>query len=262
MLSFEPLPFAAPVKGVSAFNLTRGDADANPYSEINLCHYTGDRIMHVLNCRTLLCEHLRIPLDHLVMPRQTHGNRVAVIDDEFMQLSFDERSERLQGIDALITPLTGVCIGVNTADCVPIVIADPVTGLIAVAHAGWKGTVARIAAQVVQRMVQMGANPAHMQAAIGVSICNRCFEVGDEVVEQFRAAAFNMRRIMHRNRTTHKAHINLQKANLLTLHEAGIPLANITIANRCSRCNPHRYFSARRLGINSGRTFTAILRHP
>ena len=262
MLLSEPLLFATPVKGVTAFNLTRGDADGSPYSEINLCDYTGDRIVHVLNCRALLCEHLRIPIDHLVMPRQTHGNRVAVIDNDFMQLSFDERSERLQGIDALITPLTGVCIGVNTADCVPIVIADPATGLIAVAHAGWKGTVSRIAAQVVQRMVQLGANPAHLQAAIGVSICNRCFEVGDEVVGQFRASGFNLRRIMHRNRNTHKAHINLQKANLLTLHEAGIPLANITIANRCSRCNPHRYFSARRMGINSGRTFTAILRRP
>ena len=262
MLLSELLKFATPVEGVTAFNLTRGDADANPYSEVNLCNYTGDSTIHVVTGRAALCEHLRIPIDHLVMPRQTHGNRVAVIDSQFMQLNFDERNEGLQGIDALITPLTGVCIGVNTADCVPIVIADPVMGLIAVAHAGWKGTVARIAAQVVQRMMQMGANPAHMQAAIGVSICNRCFEVGDEVVEQFRAAAFNLRRIMHRNRTTHKAHINLQKANLLTLHEAGIPLANITIANRCSRCNPHRYFSARRLGINSGRTFTAILRHP
>lgn len=260
MLLSEPLQFASPIKGVNAFNLTRGDADANPYGEINLCDYTGDRILHVLNCRALLCEHLRIPIDHLIMPRQTHNNRVAVIDDQFMQLSFDERSERLQGIDALITPLTGVCIGVNTADCVPIVIADPTTRLIAVAHAGWKGTVSRIAAQVVERMVQMGANPANMQAAIGVSICKRCFEVGDEVVQQFEQSGFNIGRIMHRYKATGKAHINLQLANKLTLHEAGIPLSHITIAHRCSRCNPHRYFSARRLGINSGRTFTAIIR--
>ncbi len=261
MLLSEPLQFATPVEGVTAFNLTRGDADGNPYSEVNLCNYTGDSTIHVVTGRAALCEHLRIPIDHLVMPRQTHGNRVAVIDSQFMQLNFDERNERLQGIDALITPLTGVCIGVNTADCVPIVIADPATGLIAVAHAGWKGTVARIATQVVQRMVQMGANPANMQAAIGVSICKRCFEVGDEVVQQFEQSGFDIGRIMHRYKATGKAHINLQLANKLTLHEAGIPLSHITIAHRCSRCNPHRYFSARRLGINSGRTFTAIIRH-
>lgn len=263
MLSFDQLTFAAEVADVKAFSLTRGLMQADdPYSAINLCHYTGDKPLHVTTGRAMLCDRLHIEPHCLVMPRQTHGCEVAVIDDRFMQLPQAEQQKSLEGIDALVTPLTGVCIGVNTADCVPIVMADPLTGLIAAAHAGWRGTVSRIAARVVQQMARLGADPAQIQAAIGVSICQRCFEVGDEVAQQFRDAGFDLRRIMRRNRLTGKAHINLQRANAIVLQQAGLPVEHIAIAGTCPHCHPERYFSARHLGINSGRTFTGIIRQP
>lgn len=260
MLLSEPLQFAVPIAGIQAFSLTRGAVrDDNPYSEVNLCHYTDDKPLHYITCRAQLCEYLHIEPQCLVMPRQTHGNEIAVIDQAFMQLPPDKQQERLQGIDALITPMTGVCIGVNTADCVPIVFAEPHSGLIAVAHAGWRGTVSRIAARVVEQMKAMGANPAQVQATMGPSICQHCFEVGDEVALQFKEAGFDLHRIMHRHRQTGKAHINLQRANAIVLQEAGLLASHISNANKCSHCNPARYFSARHLGINSGRTFTGII---
>ena len=134
MLSFDQLTFAAEVADVKAFSLTRGLMQADdPYSAINLCHYTGDKPLHVTTGRAMLCDRLHIEPHCLVMPRQTHGCEVAVIDDRFMQLPQAEQQKSLEGIDALVTPLTGVCIGVNTADCVPIVMADPLTWLIAAA---------------------------------------------------------------------------------------------------------------------------------
>ncbi len=260
--TIEPIGFASLCHGIVAFSTLRdlhvdgGDS----YARFNVCDYTGDAPAHIMACRSELCVALGIASGHLVMPRQTHSARVAIIDSDFMALNDDARSERLQGIDALVTPLPGVAVGVNTADCVPLLLRDVAAGIIAVAHAGWKGTVARIATRTVEAMQQLGAEPSRIEAAIGPSICPQCFEVGDEVVEQFAAAHFPVDAIVHRSAVTGKAHIDLWEANATALTEAGVPRELITLTHRCTRCNPERYFSARRLGIASGRTFTAIMR--
>lgn len=230
------------------------------YARFNVCDYTGDADSHIAECRMQLCDALGVDMDHLIMPRQTHSANVAIIDEELLMLDASERTARIQCVDALVTQLRGVVIGVNTADCVPVVLRDAVSGVIAVAHAGWKGTVARIAARTVESMLSLGAEAGRIEAAIGASICSECFEVGDEVVEQFAAAGFPIEAIMHRNTTTGKAHIDLWNANSLALEAVGVKRGNIMLSHRCTRCNPSRYFSARRLGIASGRTFTAIVR--
>lgn len=245
---------------VRAVTTTRGPAIAgDSYSQWNLCDYTGDDPQRVLEARKHFCQLMGIDLDHLVMPRQRHTARVAVIDSDFINASAVVKRQRLDGIDALVTALPGVCIGVNTADCVPVVLADTVRGIVAVAHAGWRGTVARIVVNAVNTMCRLGANPDDISAAMGVSICTDCFEVGDEVPQAFADAGFDLARIIHRHPVTGKAHINLQEANRLTLVAAGLNPSRITLPSACSRCAPDRYFSARRLGIASGRTFTAIM---
>ena len=86
------------------------------------------------------------------------------------------------------------------------------------------------------------------------------FEVGDDVVEQFAAARFPIDAIMQRNETTGNAHIDLWEANVIVLEEVGVRREAVALSHRCTRCNPMRYFSARRIGIASGRNFTALLR--
>lgn len=255
---------------IQAFTTQRGEiTESNSYSQWNLCDYTGDDALRVLDARMQLCQQLGIDLDHLVMPRQTHSTNVKVIDQNFLDASIEEQDSALEGVDALVTTLPRVCIGVNTADCVPIVLADPVHDIIAVAHAGWRGTVAGIAAKTVEAMATLGTEPSEIVAAMGVSICHNCFEVGNEVVKEFEQArfkgagceqaGFDMPRIMKLNPDTGKAHINLQEANRQTLIAAGVKSDHIALPHHCSRCESERYFSARRLGINSGRTFTAIM---
>jgi hypothetical protein len=183
---------------------------------------------------------------------------VAVIDERFRAMDIDKQEAALEGVDALVTKLQGVVIGVNTADCVPIVLMDGQAGVIAIAHAGWRGTVGRIAKAVVEEMCRQGASADRIQAAMGPSICQDCFEVGDEVVDAFRKARFNLDDIVVRNATTGKAHIDLRAANRAVLVAAGVPGGNIVESQHCSRCEHDRFFSARRLGINSGRTFTGI----
>ena len=243
-----------------AFQSQRGEVVASDtYSQWNLCDYTGDDALRVLDARMQLCQQLDIDLDNLVMPRQTHSTNVKVIDRDFLNAAIEEQDSALEGVDALVTNLPGVCIGVNTADCVPIALTDPAIGIIAIAHAGWRGTVGYIAHKTVEVMCKLGAKASDIVAALGVSICQDCFEVGDEVVKEFEQAGFDISPIMKRNDVTGKAHINLQEANRQLLIKAGVDPSNITLPNHCSRCEHKRYFSARRLGINSGRTFTGII---
>lgn len=261
MMELLKLDFARCVEGVEAFSTTRGQVDGrNAYSGVNLCDYVGDDALRVLDARLILAMQLGVDLDDLVMPRQTHSCRVAVIDEPFRSMDIDKQEQALEGVDALVTSLKGVVIGVNTADCVPIVLVDGEAGVIAVAHAGWRGTVGRIAANVVDEMRRQGADVRRIQAAMGPSICQECFEVGDEVVEAFRQAHFDLDAIVKRHADTGKAHIDLRAANRAVLIAAGVPADQILLSQHCSRCEPDRFFSARRLGTASGRTFTAIYR--
>lgn len=261
MMELEKLSFIKPLLGVEAFSTTRGEVDRrNAYSGVNLCDYVGDDALRVLDARLTLAMQLGVDLDDLVMPRQTHSCRVAVIDERFRALDIDKQEAALEGVDALVTSLKGVVIGVNTADCVPIVLVDWQAGVIAVAHAGWRGTVGRIGEAVVKEMYRQGAHADCIQVSMGPSICQECFEVGDEVVEAFKQARFNLDDIVARNTATGKAHIDLRAANRAVLVAAGVPVGNIVESQHCSRCEHERFFSARRLGINSGRTFTGIYR--
>ena len=261
MITLKPLLWTKPLKGVSAFQTTRGQANPrNPYSEYNLCDYTGDDALRVLNARIELCSVLGIDMDHLVMPRQVHGNNIAVIDQDFMNADIDAQEKRLEGVDALITALPGACIGVNTADCANIALCDPSAHIIAIAHAGWRGAVSRIVLDVVNAMERMGAKADNILASMGASICQDCFEVGDEVVEAFKQAGFDVNTIVKRNSATGKAHIDLRAANRIVLEAAGVPASQVILPRHCSRCEHDRFFSARRLGTNSGRTFTAIIK--
>lgn len=261
MITIEPLPWACgDIDGVVAFNTLRGQAaPGDPYSQYNLCDYRTDRADHVKASQSALCNLLGIGPDRLVWATQTHSTNVAIVDPELLAMSNSERHEVLTGIDALVTAQHGVCIGIHTADCVNLAMVDPQAGVVAVAHGGWKGTANRIAAATVQTMRQLGADPTRIMATMGASICTECFEVGDEVVDAFAREHFDISRIMRRNTATGKAHISLRTATTITLTEAGVPEANIVNTHRCTRCAPNRYFSARILGIDSGRVFTGIM---
>ena len=259
MMELFHLDFVTAVEGVEAFSTVRGEVDRrNAYSSVNLCDYVGDDALRVIDARLMLAMQLGVDLDDLVLPRQTHSCRVAVIDEGFRSMDIDRQEQALEGVDALVTKLPGVVIGVNTADCVPIALVDGQAGVIAVAHAGWRGTVGRIGKAVVDEMCRQGASAGRIQAAMGPSICQECFEVGDEVVDAFQQAHFNLDDIVVRNAATGKAHIDLRAANRAVLIAAGVPDGHIMLSQHCSRCEHDRFFSARRLGINSGRTFTGI----
>ncbi len=172
-------------------------------------------------------------------------------------MSPSTREMILNGVDALITDVPHVCIGVSTADCIPLLLYDPEHQATAAIHAGWRGTVARIAQKAVESMqIAYQTNPSKLLAAIGPGISLEHFEVGDEVYQTFVKAGFDMEKIA-RNKA--KWHIDLPFCNQLQLQEAGVQSANIQSTGICTYAQNNDYFSARKQGINSGRIFTGIL---
>ena len=250
--------------GARAFSTMRGEGSGN-YDGFNITHYCGDAPEHVAQCREQLCTMLGIPDRNLILPRQTHGSEVLCIDKAFMQLPAPEQEQLLHGIDAIVTALPQVCIGVSTADCIPILLHDTRRGVVAAIHAGWRGTVAHIAEKCIGCMItQYGCLPADIKAVIAPGISIEAFEVGDEVYVEFEKASFDMQRIARRYPTAdngHKWHIDLWEANRMLLVACGVKDENIAIAGVCTFGRHSEFFSARRLGINSGRIFNGIIRN-
>lgn len=243
-------------EGVKAFSTKRGGCDDN-YSGFNITHYCGDSKEHVASCRAILCKHLGIEDNQLILPRQTHGEATIIIDEQFTSLNGEEQSNLLQGVDAIVTALPRVCIGVSTADCVPILLHDKQAGVVAAIHAGWRGTANRIAEKCIALIInKFDSNPADIRAVIAPSIGPGAFEVGDEVYEAFKAADFQMEKIATR---ADKWHIDLWEANRLQLISCGIKEEHIQVSNICTHTHHKEFFSARRLGINSGRIFNGIM---
>ena len=245
-------------QNVTAFSTTRqGGYSEGNYGQFNINRYCGDSPEHIAQNRQALCQLLDIDDHHLLMPHQVHLTEVATIDADFLRLTADERQQRLEGVDAIMTNMSGVCVGVSTADCIPVLLYDAEKHAACAIHAGWRGTVARIVEKAVKAMTATyGTNPSNLVAQIGPGISLDSFEVGDEVYDAFAQAGFNMQSISERRE---KWHINLPLCNKLQLMAMGVKPEQICMSDICTYKSHDTFFSARRLGINSGRIFTAIL---
>lgn len=251
---------------VVAFSTTRhGGVSEGNYAAFNINHYCGDLPAAIVENRRRLCAQLGVDERRLIYPHQTHQAEVRRIDAAFLNLDDAARQPLLEGIDAVMTDERGVCIGVSTADCIPILLYDEAHHAIAAVHAGWRGTVARIAEKTVAAMQQAyHSDPSQLRAVIGPGISLKNFEVGDEVYEAFRDAAFPMERIAQRyaKGTASRWHIDLPLCNQLQLEAAGLQPLNISQSGICTYDHVSDFFSARRLGIHSGRILTAIMLRP
>ncbi|MBR2607562.1 MAG: peptidoglycan editing factor PgeF [Bacteroidaceae bacterium] len=245
--------------GITAFSTKRhGGVGEGAYSSFNITHYCGDSHENVTANRALLCTHLGIDDTQLILPHQTHGTDIIEIDKKFLALDTPTRAGRLYSVDALFTREKGICIGVSTADCIPVLLCDETSGTIAAIHAGWRGTVARIVEKSILAMRRTcNINPATTRAIIAPGISLDAFEVGDEVYDAFRAASFPMEKIARRY--GERWHIDLPRANSLQLLSCGLSEANIHHSGICTYFSHADFFSARRLGIKSGRVFNGII---
>ena len=240
-----------PYSNIFCFSTTRhGGCSDGAYATMNCTHYCGDSPKNVQENMMILRNLFPVPPRALIVPHQTHSTNVRII-------SALPAEEELYDVDAVITHLLGYCVCVSTADCIPVLLYDKRNLVVAAAHAGWRGTVGGIVQKTLATMRQeYGTDMNDVLACIGPGISLESFEVGDEVYENFSKAGYDMNRIAKKY---DKWHIDLWEANRIQLEEVGVKHANIETAGVCTYKEYHDFFSARRLGIKSGRILSGIM---
>lgn len=195
----------------------------------------------------------------IMQMNQAHDVKVAVVD------RVDIPQDELDGCDAMMTYLPGVAIGVRTADCIPVLLYDPVKKAAAAIHSGWRGTVSKIISKTVAKMRTVySSQPSDLLAVIGPGICMDCFQVGEEVALKFKEAGFDIDSLWaFRGPKTGNGmegghHIDLKEACRQTLVESGLKNENIQISELCSYEDNHLLYSARKESIECGRNITYI----
>lgn len=244
--------------GVTAFSTTlHGGESLGRYAGMNINPYCGDSSEAVAANRRLLADELRVAEQALVLPRQVHGTVCREIPADFLHLSQHDKIALLDGADAVMTHGKHLCIGVSTADCIPLLLYDVQHHAAAAVHAGWRGTMQRIARKVVEDMGRaFGTQPEDLRAVIAPGISVKNFEVGQEVYDAFASSGHDMDAIA---RKYEKWHLDLPLSNRLQLEAAGVLPTNILMTGICTYDALEDYFSARRLGIASGRIYTGIV---
>lgn len=195
-----------------------------------------------------------LPYESLVLTHQTHTAHVETVDEGFKNQG---RHRGLRETDGIVTATPGLGLVCFTADCVPLLLADPVSGTIAAVHAGWRGTVRGIAAEAVCKMVSLGADPKDVVVAIGPSIGPCHFEVGSEVQQEFTARFGAALPPVPSVREGHTM-VDLWQANRLVLQEAGVAENHIFTANVCTFCNNSDFYSHRYTSGMRGSLIAAI----
>jgi YfiH family protein len=175
--------------------------------------------------------------------RQVHGTRVA-------QAPWLEPPEA----DAAVTTADGCLLCIETADCLPLLLVDPVSRVVAVAHAGWRGTAAGIARLTLEAMVEAGADAARIIAALGPCIGVCCYEVGRDVIASFDGGA----QPVFREGRGGRAHLDLRASNQRQLEHGGLRPERITHLGDCTFCHAERYPSYRRDGVGCGRMISFV----
>ncbi|MET9519870.1 peptidoglycan editing factor PgeF [Streptomyces sp. NPDC002994] len=168
-----------------AFTDRWGGVSAVPYEELNLGGAVGDDPAAVLGNRELAAKSLGLDPDLVVWMNQVHGRDVAVVEGPWGDAG-------IPPVDAVVTARRGLALAVLTADCTPVLLADPVAGVAAAAHAGRPGMVAGVVPAAVEAMITLGADPSRITARTGPAVCGRCYEVPErmraEVAEAVPAA--------------------------------------------------------------------------
>ena len=265
-MSYPELHYYNMAEDVIAFSTTRhGGASKGSYGELNINPYCGDDPAAITANRQALCRALNLEDSHLFLPHQVHDIECLEVTEDVLHASPEQRQQLLEGKDALMTTLSRLCIGVSTADCIPVLLYDPRHHAKAAIHAGWRGTVSRIVTETFRKMQRRyGTLPEDTLAVIGPGISLKNFEVGQEVYDDFAAHGFDMSRIARKfpcknDSDQEKWHINLPLCNQLQLESAGVPRSHIQQSGICTYDHDTDFFSARRLGIHSGRIYTAII---
>ena len=227
------------------FSSRIGGVSRGHFASMNLGLYTGDDMEAVKENRRRFCEAVGLSFERIAGLRQIHSTIIVKVDDyPLLDMSGD----------GLVTALQRITLATYYADCVPLLLCDPIKRVIANCHAGWRGTAHNMAGAAVQKMTaDYGCNPRDILVGIGPSISCKNFEVGAEVVQEFKdLLPFCANFVYNNDNKENKFHIDLWGINRASFVAAGIPENNIETAGICTFEDETHFYSHRRSGKNRG----------
>ncbi|CAM4147970.1 peptidoglycan editing factor PgeF [Paenibacillus alkaliterrae] len=244
----------------AGFTGRSGGVSESPYTSLNMGLHVGDMDETVIKNRQLVSDALDWPFEAWTCAEQVHGNRVQRVTEEERGSGRETLANVIKGCDAIITNVPNVLLVSYYADCVPLYFYDPVHHAIALAHAGWKGTVQQIAQETILAMAEAyGSRPQELVAAIGPSIGICCYEVDGPVIGQVTLlleklgcsddSADTMLELSDNGR----ANLNLKEINRQIMIKAGILPIHIELTQWCTGCRRDLFYSHRMEGGSTGR---------
>ena len=236
-----------------AFSTRLGGVSEGFFSSLNLSFDRGDKEESVRENFRRIGQEINVPIENMVLSQQTHTTNVRIVSREDCGKGI-VRKRDYKDVDGLVTNELGICLVTSYADCVPLYFVDPVKKVIGLSHSGWRGTVGKIGKETVRVMKEkFGSDPENILAAIGPSICQDCYEVSEDVIDQFQHNF--QEQYWHElfyKKENGKYQLNLWKANEWNFLEAGIRPEHIAVTNVCTHCNSEILYSHRTMGDKRG----------
>jgi len=224
------------------FTLRNGGISPPPFDSFNFGSGLGDCERHI----TTHIQHLMVSAGLPNIPHQA----IQTHQTDSLWCNGPGRIHD-SAADILLSDQDNTVLAVRTADCLPILLADPQKGICAAVHAGWRGTAAGVAKQAVHAMCERGAESEHILASLGPCIGPCCFEIGEEAAAALRNSADSAADFVHKN-------ADLRQINRLQLLQSGLPEQNIELIPACTACDNKRFFSFRRDAGLTGRHLAVV----
>jgi YfiH family protein len=238
-----------------AFCTRRGGVSNGHFASLNFSEREGDASENVRQNWKVIAETFNLQVGQFFVVNQVHGDRILIIDHTNIALINRQRHQ----VDAIVTDRPGLAIGIKTADCVPVFLADTARRIIGVVHAGWRGTSLNISAKTVTAFAEtFSSQPADMLAVIGPAIGICCYEVDDAVFNAVTGDGI-WKSAFIPCREKGKWMLDLPSANRRQLLQAGIPPANVFSSDICTSCRKDIFFSHRGDGGNTGRQINFMM---
>lgn len=252
---FDIFPDEVFVHGIST---RHGGVSQGCFDSLNLGLHVDDDKAAVIENRRIFAQGLGLDFTRFVTCEQVHGDRIGIVTAKACGAGVTDFATAIPAADALITNVSNVPLMLFFADCTPILLADPVTKSVGLAHGGWKGTLGAIAAKTVLAMQEnYGAQPENILAAIAPSIGSCCYQVGAEVAEKFRQEFPDFAEKIIKEKAAGLT-LDLQLTNELQLIDVGLKAENIANAHVCTACNNGQFFSYRADKGKTGRIAAVI----
>ncbi len=238
----------------------KGGLSKGPYESMNTGFHVGDNDWIVLQNRNKLASTVNASISQFTFAAQTHSSNVAIINNTAKGKGSTDSKTAVHNTDALICATPGIYICVQTADCVPLLLFDPINRAIAAIHAGWRGTLKKITeATILMMMHTFETRPSDLVVGIGPSNGPCCYEVGEDVYAEANKSLGNAADVIKSGPRKGKYMFDQWQANFNQLTGLGVKAENIEMAEICSQCQSDVFFSSRKGKGITGRTTSGIM---